>query len=174
MSTIPNAYRTIIDPLIGVARNIVEQGEHLVPVAFVGNLTNGQTHQLLMSAASEKAKDDSADLVRHLAEVHEADFVFVIMDAWGLPQDKLRRYEEIIERYGSIGASPYRIDLVTFSLETRHGLWVAQVAVKPKGVSKKRRTFGVPEFRHFTEAKGRFVDLLPVKDPGATASGVLH
>jgi hypothetical protein len=174
MSTVPAAYRTIIYPLIGVARDIVERGEELVPVAFVGNLTTGQTYPAMMSTASEEAKDNSAHLVRHLAEIHHADFVFVIMDAWGLPPDKMHRFEGIIERYGSIGASPYRMDLVTFSLETRHGLWVAQAPVKPKGVSKRRRAFGKPEFRHFTEVKGRFVDLLPVREPDGGPTGALH
>lgn len=174
MSTIPTAYRTIIDPLIDVARDLVERGEQLVPVAFVGNLSKRETYPVLLNASSAQAKDDSAELIRQLAAIHEADFVFVIMDAWGLPPDKVQRYEEIIERYGSIGASPYRIDLVTFSLETRHGLWVAQVEVKRKGVSKRRRTFVAPEFRHFNEVQGRFVDLLPVKDAGGPGAGVLH
>ena len=174
MSTVPTAYRTIIDPLIAVARDIIERGESLVPVAFVGNLTLGLTYPVMMSAASEEAKDNSAEMVRHLAEIHEADFVFVIMDAWGLPSDKVHRFQEIIERYGSIGASPYRVDLVTFSLETRHGLWMAQAEVKPKGASKRRRTFGVPEFRHFTEVQGRFVHLLPQKEADGPGSGVLH
>jgi hypothetical protein len=174
VSAIPTAYRTLIDPLIGVARGILEGGEQLVPVAFVGNLTAGQTFQVMMSAASEQTKDESADLVRHLAVIHDADFVFIVMDAWGLPRDKMPRYREILERYGSIGASPYRIDIVSFTLETRHGLWVAQVPVKPKGISKKKRTFGEPEFELFTDAQGRFVDLLPTKEPGEQPSGVLH
>ncbi|WP_295436103.1 hypothetical protein [uncultured Thiodictyon sp.] len=174
MSMIPTTYRTLIDPLIDVARGILESGEHLVPVAFVGNLTSGQTHQVMMSAASESAKDESAELVRHLAALHEADFVFVIMDAWGLPRAKMHRYKEILERYGSIGASPYRVDIVSFTLETRHGLWVAQMQVKPKGVSKKRRTFGEPAFELFTEAQGRFVHLLPESEAGEAPSGVLH
>ena len=174
MSAIPTAYRTIIDPLIAVARDILERGEELVPIAFVGNLTTGQTHPVLMSTGSDQAKDDSAYLIRHFAEIHQADFVFLITEAWGLPRDKMGRLDEILERYGSIGASPYRIDLATFSLETRHGLWVAQAAVEPKGVSKKKRTFGAPEFQHFTEVKGRFVDLLPVKDPDGPTPGVLH
>jgi hypothetical protein len=173
MSTIPTAYRNIIDPLVVVARNILEEGEQLVPVAFVGNLTTGETHQVMMNAASAQTKDDSAFMIRQLAAIHQADFIFVIMDAWGLPRDKVHRYKEILERYGSIGASPYRIDVVSFSLETRHGLWLAQVPVKPKGVSKKRRTFGEPDYQHSTEVQGRFVDLLPVKDADARP-GALH
>ena len=118
MSAIPTAYRTLIDPLIEVARGILESGEQLVPVAFIGNLTTHQTFPVMMDAASAEAKDHSAELVRHLAAIHEADFVFIIMDAWGLPRDKMHKFEQIIERYGSIGASPYRIDIVSFALET--------------------------------------------------------
>jgi hypothetical protein len=42
-----------------------------------------------MSAASEQAKDNSAELVRHLAAIHQADFVVVIMAAWGVPPDAI-------------------------------------------------------------------------------------
>ena len=54
------------------------------------------------------------------------------------------------------------------ALETRHGVWMAEVPIKPKGVSKKKRTIGQPEFRHFTEVQGRFVNLLPLKDVDST------
>ena len=77
-------------------------------------------------------------------------------------------------RSTSKGASPPGIDLMSLILETRHRLWVAQVPVKPKGISKKKRTFGTPTFQHFTEAEGRFVDLLPVKDEGEEGGGTLH
>ena len=78
--------------------------------------------------------------------------------------------DAILDKYGSIGASPYAVDVVSLALETRHGVWMAEVPIKPKGISKKKRTIGSPEFRHFTEIAGRFVNLLPVKD-GAT---ILH
>jgi hypothetical protein len=74
----------------------------------------------------------------------------------------------IIEEYGSIGASPYAVDIVSMTLETRHGVWMAEVPIKPKGISKKKRTIGTPEFRHFTEFEGRFVNLLPIKDGAET------
>jgi len=48
------------------------------------------------------------------------------------------------------------------------------VPVRPKGISKKRRTIGAPEFRHYTEVQGRFVDLLPVKEGEGGPSGTLH
>jgi hypothetical protein len=54
-----------------------------------------------------------------------------------------------------------------------HGVWVAEVYVKPKGASKKKRTFDEPEFHLFTEIEGRFVDLLPRKF-GHGPTGTLH
>ncbi len=94
--------------------------------------------------------------------------------AWGLPPDKIRRVDEIRERYGSIGASRYRIDMVSFSLETRHGLWFAQAPLKRKGASKKRRTFGLIKFKHFDDVEGRFADLLGTQPADAEGTGPLH
>lgn len=174
MTAMPDAYLRIVNPLIDAARGILERGESLVPLAFVGNLTTEETYPVMLKTGSDEHKDDSASLIRHVAHRVEADFVFVVMDAWGLPRDKVRRADEIIERYGSIGASPYRVDIVSFALETRHGLWLAQMPIKPKGASKKKRTFGTPVFQHFTEVAGRFADLLPVKDSEGEAAGTLH
>ncbi len=171
MIPIPERYSKIIEPLIETARGFLENGEELVPFAFVGNFEVGTTIPVRLQADSEEAKDQSARAIKSIAERHNADFVFTIMEAWSLRSDKLRMVDEIYERYGSIGEAPdsYKIEVVSFSLETRHGVWVAQCPIKPKGYSKKKRTIGTPEFRHFTEAQGRFVDLLPVKE-----GGVLH
>jgi hypothetical protein len=174
MSELPEAYCEIITPLIGTARGILERGESLAHMAFVGNLTTGETKIVPIQATSEQAKDDAAALLRHLAHLLQADFIFTIMDAWGLPKDKMHRMQQILDEYGSIGASPYRIDIVALALETRHGIWVAQMPVKPKGISKMKKTFGEPRFQLFTDAQGRFVDLLPIKDEGAPAAGGLH
>jgi len=57
MSQFPAAYVAIIDPLIDAARAVLERGERLVPVAFVGNPSAGETHQVVLSQDSEQAKD---------------------------------------------------------------------------------------------------------------------
>lgn len=166
ISNPPQAYLDIILPLIGSARGFVEGGESLVPVAFVGNLTTQKTLPVMLNSKSDDTKDASAAAIKRAATTLDADFVFVVMEAWSLRPDKLRQVDEILDKYGSIGNSPYAIDIVSMSLETRHGIWVAQMPIKPKGHSKKKRTFGEPEFRFFTEFEGRFVDLLPKKDGG--------
>lgn len=173
MSTIPESYWQIIEPLIATARGFLENGEKLSPIAFVGNFETGTTIPVQMQAGSDEAKDQSARAIKLIAEQHNADFIFTIMEAWSLRPDKLHMIDEIYDKYGSIGASPYAIDVVTFSLEARHGVFIAQCPIKPKGYSKKKRTFGKPEFRLFTEAQGRFVDLLPVKADDV-AGGTLH
>ena len=101
-----------------------------------------------------------------------ADYVFTVIEGWGLPKDKMSKYDEIIERYGSIGASPYKIDTANFMLETRYGAWGAQVPLKFKAPSKKRRTFAAPVMLVFMSGiEGRFAGLLPAKPEGG---GKLH
>lgn len=170
---IPASYRDIIEPLIATARSIMEHGEALHPIAFVGNFTRRTLQEVLMSNASEEAKQASCNLVARIAEANEADFIFIISEAWALREDKVQQMEQIIRRYGSIGACPYRVDSVSFSLETLHGVWFGQANIKPKGVSKKKRTFGEVTFRFFTEFQGRFMNLLPQASE-TPARGTLH
>ena len=68
--------------------------------------------------------------------------------------------DAILDKYGSIGASPYRVDVASFGLETRYGVWMSQCEIKPKGISKKKRTIGTPAFQYFKEVDGRYTHLL--------------
>jgi hypothetical protein len=72
----------------------------------------------MLQAGGYKRKDDSTLLFRHLAHRVEADSVFVIVDAWALPPDRVRRIDQIIERYASISASRYRIDVASNRIST--------------------------------------------------------
>ena len=103
----------------------------------------------------------------------DADFVFTIMEAWSLRPSKVSQMDAILDKYGSIGSSPYAIDVCSLTLETKHGVWVSQPQIKPKGISKKKRTFGLVEFRFFTEFGGRFMHLLPEKE-GTEPPSILH
>jgi hypothetical protein len=77
----------------------------------------------------------------------------------------MSRYQQIIDKYGSVGASPYKIDTAAFMLETRYGVWGCQMKLMPKGYSKKKRTFGKVELPFLDAVEGRFVGLLPQVDP---------
>lgn len=169
----PDNYLKIVTPLIETARGLLEKGEQLAPIAFVGNFASGQTIQVLMENSGDDEKDRSALAIRIAADTLEADFVFLIMEAWSLRKDKMAQMDAILDKYGSIGASPFRVDVASFGLETRYGVWMAQCEIKPKGISKKKRTIGPPAFQHFTEIEGRFSHFLKERNPEEGAS-TLH
>jgi hypothetical protein len=171
---IPEKYREVIEPLIGKARNFVEAGESLAPIAFVGNFASRQILHVAIGTADEDTKDRSARAIQMAAAQLDADFIFTVIEAWGLPKDKVRRHEEIRDRYGSIGNSPYRISVASFILESRYGIWAAQVSLMPKGHSKKRRSFGDATFLRMDSAEGRFVGLLPVREDALVGSTPLQ
>lgn len=173
ISTPPPVYMDTIGPLIDKARGFLEAGEKLQAMAFVGNLTTRQVIPVMIQPGSGEDKDQSARAIQSAALVLDADFVFAIMEAWTLRPDKISKMNAILDKYGSIGASPYAIDTCSFTLETRHGLWAAQPQIKPKGISKKKRTIGEVEFRYFTEVEGRFAHLLPKKE-GDEPPTILH
>lgn len=60
----PEAYLKLIKPLIDVARSLLEKGEALASIAFVGNLGTGKTMQILLDSESDDNKDHSAMAVR--------------------------------------------------------------------------------------------------------------
>ena len=168
---IPERYRQKIDPLIAKARDLLEKGERLVGFAFVGNLAKDEIIPVVLDDSSDSAKENSARAIAMTATMMDADFIFQVREAWKLPQKYISRHEEVMEKYGSIGASPYAQDVVAFSLETTHGTWVATTFIKPKAPSKKRRTFDSVAFEHMPEIQGRFVGLLPGKE---NDGGSLH
>ena len=168
---IPAAYRKIIDPLISQARELLEKGETLAALAFVGSLKDGQVIPVILDDRTNDAKDTSASAISMTASMLDADFVFMVREAWKLPQKYIGRYDEIMEEYGSVGASPYAQDVAAFSLETTHGTWVASPFIKPKPPSKKRRTIEPVIFEHMPGVEGRFSNLLRDKKNEA---GTLH
>ena len=86
----PESYLKTILPLIEVARGLLEKGETLAPIAFVGNFATGKTAQVLLESGNDAEKDRSALAIRLAADMLEADFVFSIMEAWSLRKDKMR------------------------------------------------------------------------------------
>lgn len=171
MSDMPNAYRELIAPLIDTTRKLIISGKTLAPFALVGNMTTREMELVDMDLDATDPKSELVESIRRVAHARQADFVFTIMDAWALPVEQAHRYEEIIERYGSIGESPYRVDIVSFTLETQWGTWMAQVPIEEG--EGGTRTFPDPRFRRHSQAEGRFVGLLPGKDGGGTPP-VLH
>lgn len=164
ISNPPQAYLDIISSLIDKAREILESGEKLQAFAFVGNLATQEIIPVMIQQGSCEGKDQSARMIQSAALALDADFVFTIMEAWSLRPSKVSQMDAILDKYGSIGASPYAIDICALTLETKRGVWISQPQIMPKGISKKKRTIGAVEFRYFTEVGGRFMHLLPKKE----------
>ena len=173
VSNPPQSYMGIISPLIEKARGFLEAGDKLQAIAFVGNLTTQEIIPVMIQPGSGEDKDQSALMIQSAASALDADFVFTIMEAWSLRPSKVSQMDAILDKYGSIGASPYAIDICALTLETKRGVWISQPQIMPKGISKKKRTIGVVEFRYFTETEGRFAHLLPKKE-GDDPSTILH
>jgi hypothetical protein len=168
---IPETYLQKINPLVAHARSLVEKGESLAALAFIGNLAKDQIIPVVLDDSSDESKEGSAKAISMAAAMLEADFIFQVREAWKLPTRYVARHEAILEQYGSVGASPYAEDVVALSLETTHGTWIAMIPLRAKPPSKKRRTFGAVVFEHMPQVEGRFVGLLPNKE---NDSGSLH
>lgn len=160
----PQAYLDIVNGLMEQSKGMLERGESLTPYAFVGNLTTRQILAVQVDSSSDDAKERSSRTIKAAALHCDADFVFTIMEAWALRPDKADQYGQVIAEYGSIGASPYAIDVCSFFLETRYGVWMASPPILPKPPSKKKRTLGKIEFHPHTQTSGRFTHLLPARD----------
>jgi hypothetical protein len=160
---LPASYRDVIEPLIANARTALEEGQSLKPTTFVGNFATQETGFVEWSTGDADAKDQTAFAIRMSAVELDADFVLSISESCSLARDKANRYAEIMEKYGSIKASPYWVDVLLFTLETRYGTWVGSGYPKPKGLSKKKRTFGEVVLERVNSMEGRFGKLLPPK-----------
>ena len=89
MSQLPERYQAAIAPLIEKAREFLEQGEELAPMAFVGNFTTGAVVPTPLFGRGPADKDVAARAVKLLAEQLDADFVFVLMEAYSLRPTRL-------------------------------------------------------------------------------------
>ncbi len=167
---IPPAYLRHIEPIVEKAKGFLENGEALTPIAFVGSFSDNTVIPVILDSSDDETKDRSAAMIAAAAAQAEADYVFTVIEAWALPKKYLNRVEEIYEKYGSLANFPHRLDVASFTLETRHGTWIAQCTILPKPPSKKRRTIMPPQFVWGDAAQGRFANLLPVKDDGARGS----
>ena len=167
---IPPAYLKHIEPIVAKAKGFLENGEALTPIAFVGSFTNNTVIPVMLDSSNDETKDRSATMIAAAAAQAEAEYVFTVIEAWALPKKYLNRVEEIYQKYGSIANFPHHLDVASFTLETRHGTWMAQCTILPKPPSKKRRTIMPPEFVFGDSAKGRFANLLPVKDDRPSGS----
>ena len=68
---IPEPYRKQIDPLIAHARGLLEKGETLAALAFVGNLAKNDVIPVVIDDRTEESKDQSAHTIHMTATVRD-------------------------------------------------------------------------------------------------------
>lgn len=166
----PEALENLVFPLVADARSQLEAGEPIRPMAYVGNLETKKLEILPFSTSDEAEKSRSAERIRIVARLLNADFVMTIMESYALRPEKMPKLQAILDEYSSLANCPasWRMDVISVIIEMPGEMWAAQPEIKPKGISKKKRTIGEPEFRRFDGAAGRFADLLPIKSAGST------
>ena len=160
---LPFKHLDLINGLVTTTRNILEDGQKLLAHFFVVNTSTKVIRHMSQVQTCESDKEIAAHAVRQIAAMENADFVLMISEAWSLRTDKLAKIDEIYRKYGGIGNSPYKEDVCSFILQTDEGVWAAQPQIKPKGISKKKRTFGEVQFIKADRMDGQFADLLPTK-----------
>jgi hypothetical protein len=120
----------------------------------VGNTSTNQGITVPIALGDDASNDRTADAIRAAARDIKADFILTIVEAWGLPKEMVHQLKEIRERYGSIAASPHKIDAVSFTLELRQGIWTAQLPIVPKETANKTRTFSEVTLEFVDGAQG--------------------
>lgn len=158
--SLPNAYLEMVEIAVDATRSAMEIGLPVVTHAVVGNTKTGKIYPIFYSPMSDADKDAAAHAIQMIAAMEEANFILQVSESWRLRSDKAQQFEEICQRYGSIGASPFAIDICSFVVETREGTWIAYPEIRRKGKSNNKRTFGNVKFMR-NEVEGRFANLLP-------------
>jgi hypothetical protein len=168
---LPARYREFIEPFIALARGHVEAGHGLAPLAFVASFASNSGVPVQIDTRDDAGKESSARAIRQAAARLDADCVFTILEAWGLPRELAPRYDEFVGRYGSITDCPFRVDAVNFILETREGVWAGQVPIEPQR-DGNRRTFGEVVLEHVDA--GGYAKLLPERHGDPSGGAPLH
>ena len=140
----------------------------LEQVGFAGiNVMWGQKNPQLepqwfhVNCATRKDMLTGLEAVRLNAAYAHAEFVSSAADAWGVKPEKMRELDSILKQYGSIANCPFREDVVSFSLETREGVWQASVPVEPTHSAASGKTFGHVSFIYAVHSGGHLARLLP-------------
>ena len=153
-------YRAVLDEIIAGARSNLKRDGKLSSMGFCGQISSQKIIVVPLSFCDDESKMEAITHLRAVARIEAADFVGLVHEAWTLTTKHAPHHEDIIREYGSVSASPHRVEVVAISLETPSGIWMAMPRLRSMPPSKMRRTFDEPEFQLFTESAGLFTGLL--------------
>ena len=158
----PEEYFWAVQLHITRIRALVEQG------GFAGiNVGWGQRNPQLepqwcnLSCATREDMLGGLELVRFMAADAHAEFVSSAADARVLKPENRSKFGSSLKQHGSISDCPFRVDIVSFSLETREGVWQASVPVETTQSAASGKTFGHVSFIYAVDSGGHLARLLP-------------
>ena len=96
----PEALEKLVFPLVADARSQLEAGEPIRPMAYVGSLETKKLEILPFSTSDEAEKNRSAERIRIVARMLNADFVMTIMESYALRPEKMPKVQAILDEYG--------------------------------------------------------------------------
>lgn len=162
--TIPQPLLASLAPALEAVQGNLKKDGKLVPVAFIVSPEAGVV-PITFTGSGDAEKDGWAHQISMAAAAFHASLICIAMESWSLKRQYVHLHQDIVRKFGSLGAAPesYRLDVVSLSVETVDEIWVAQCPIRPLGISKKKKTFDLAgaQWQRFTQAGGRFTGLMP-------------
>lgn len=124
---LPETYLTVITPIVDAAVALLGEGAALPPFVFVGSTATFEIVPLPVEGDAHVARQR----IQAEAARLQADLAFLVQETWALQLHNAPSLPKILQKYGSVGASPFKDRVLSLTLETRNGAWAGN-AVLPK------------------------------------------
>lgn len=155
------ASRQNLEALIATAQKEIERGELPTGSYFVRSAEETAVFKPVVSNFEDKAR--VLQHMRSFVLAVNADFVLLVVKSWTLAQPTMAEYERVLNKYGSVRASPNAILSVNFCLETSRGMCVALPQVLPKWPSKRCTRLEHASWQDIQQGTGVFLSMFPAR-----------
>lgn len=154
---IPNQFRTTVKAIVEQSHKIVAR-KALAPIAFL--CKSDDVLPIVLDFPDEHGKDFSSQMISVLAKEFHPEYIVFVSEAWILETTVEGNEKRITGQ--SLEHHPDRLDVIMYSLETKHGIWLGKSKITTH--ADNTRTAGVPEFIKPNHATGRFANLLVMNE----------
>lgn len=160
LDSVPEIYHDFLLTFFRKAIAQLEKDGSAQNQILIGNTSTRRLVAVKPDVSSNEAKDLTSWRVKGLVMMEDADFVITIFDSWVLDETQAANADKIMQTYGSIGASPYKISALTVGLETAQGVWMGICHEKPSKQSTIKASFENFQMIKMDSANGRFAGFL--------------
>jgi hypothetical protein len=160
---LPDNFKAVFDDIVTAVRQDLRKGGQLEPWILVGS-ADDRVHEIVGKMNNQADKEQWSTDTHNAVRVLGGKLVIMVTESWGLPASMVPQHFEIIEKYGSIGNSPFKVDCISISLETEYGHWLGLADIKPDPPSKFRRKLGELKIIPAHYSAGLFGGFIPKLD----------